>query len=40
MIEFERKLEGELFDNWIESCEVMKVVKILIEKFCSYFDYM
>lgn len=38
--ELERKLEGELFDNWTESCEVMKAVKIPIEKLCSYLDHM
>lgn len=38
--ELERNLEGELFDNWSESCEVMKAVKIPLENLDKYLDHM
>lgn len=40
VIEFEWKLEGEFFNKWYESCEVMKIIMVLIENINGFLDYM
>ncbi|KAH3789864.1 uncharacterized protein LOC127841507 [Dreissena polymorpha] len=38
--EVERQLQGELFDKWHESCEVVKATKIQFSRIEGYLDHL
>lgn len=38
--EVQRKLEGELFDNWSEKCEVMSAKQIRFDNLKNYIDHL